>query len=232
MKNYLLFIDTEASGLPKNWRLPYDHPGNWPNCVQISWVIYTHDGILVKEENHYIKNIDFHIAASSTKIHGITQEFLQVNGECRREILQLLQKDVRHYDPLVVGHFMQFDINLLNADYFREDIENPISKTATFCTMLGSVHLINNPSVKFLRLEQLYHTLFNEKLENPHNAIVDARATAKCFFEMLNRNEINGDIIERQQAVDTNKQRLPAKQGCILPLLAFFSLLILILYYL
>jgi DNA polymerase-3 subunit epsilon len=200
--------------------------------VQISWVIYSNVGKLIKEENYYIKNIGFAIAESATKIHGITKEYLEANGECRKSVLQLLIEDVRKYDPLVVGHFMQFDIHLLNADFSREGMENPIKKQATFCTMLESTHLIKNPSIKFLRLEQLYNILFQKTLQNPHNAIVDAKATAKCFFELLYRQEINEEVIERQQKEDLKKETLRRKYGCAIPLLAVISLVILIFYHL
>ncbi|MCW3105605.1 MAG: 3-5 exonuclease [Segetibacter sp.] len=229
MKDYLLFIDTEASGLPKNWNLPYDSVGNWPYCVQISWIIYTKDGREIKEENHYIKNNDFDIADSATKIHGITREFLNANGKCRKDILKLLTEDLLKYDSLIVGHFMQFDIHMLGADFFRAGMENPVKKECTFCTMLATTHLVKNPSVKFLRLEQLYKTLFNKTLENHHNAIVDAKATASCFFEMMKRREINEEIIEQQQKEVLKKDTLPDKYGC-LPILVFIFLTVLIAY--
>jgi DNA polymerase-3 subunit epsilon len=231
VREYLLFIDTEASGLPKNWSLPYDSVGNWPYCVQISWLVYDKSGKIIKEENHYIKNDDFTIAASATKIHGITRSFLNERGENRLDILQLLAHDLQQYAPLVVGHFMQFDIHILGADFFREGIKNPIVKENSFCTMLGSTHLIKNPSVKFLRLGQLYKMLFDKKLENAHDALVDARATATCFFELLKRGEIDEDIIIQQQKEVYKKDTLAKTYGC-LPLLAFIFMTVLISYWL
>jgi DNA polymerase-3 subunit epsilon len=96
--------------------------------------------------------------------------------------------------------------------------------------MLGSTNLIKNPSVKFLRLEQLYETLFNTTFENPHNAIADARATARCFFEMMKRGEITEEIIERQQRQISEKEALPKGSGCFIPILVIVSLIILIIY--
>lgn len=90
VKEYILFIDTEASGLPKNWDLPYSANDNWPYCVQLAWVIYTKDGNLIKEENHFIKNKDFKITKPAQKIHGITREYLDEHGKDREEILQSL----------------------------------------------------------------------------------------------------------------------------------------------
>lgn len=230
MKDYLLFIDTEASGLPKNWNLPYDVAGNWPDCVQISWLIYTKDGQQIKTEDHYIKDNDFKIDESSTKIHGITRAFLNANGHNRNDVLKQLANDLTQYNPLVVGHFMLFDFHILGAGFFRAGIEYPLKRESTFCTMLGSKHLIKNPSVKFLRLGQLYETLFDKKLENQHNAMIDARATASCFFEMLKRGEINEDIILQQQKQIAKKNILPEKYGCFIPVLVIISLTIIIFY--
>jgi DNA polymerase-3 subunit epsilon len=230
VKEYVLFIDTEASGLPKNWKLPYNTPGNWPHCVQISWVIYSKEQKEVKAENHYIKNNDFVIADSAIKVHGITRKFLDAQGENRKDVLKLLADDLIKFKPLVVGHFMQFDIHMLGADFFREGLEDPIKKEATFCTMLGSTGLIKNPAVKFLRLEQLYKTLFDTTLEDHHNAIVDARATASCFFELIKRGEIAEEIIARQQREVAKDVTVPARDGCLLPMLIIISMTLLICY--
>jgi DNA polymerase-3 subunit epsilon len=122
---------------------------------------------------------------------------------------------------------MQFDSHMLGADFFREGLENPLKKEQTFCTMLGSINLIKNPSVKFLRLEQLFNTLFNKDLEDHHNAIVDARATALCFFELMQRGEINEEAIARQQIESVKK--VPAnKYGCAVPMLIIILLTFLI----
>jgi DNA polymerase-3 subunit epsilon len=229
VKEYFLFIDTEASGLPKNWSLPYNSPGNWPYCVQISWVIYNNDQNEIKTQNHYIKDNGFAIEASATKIHGITRKFLDANGENRKNILKLLADDLTTFDPLIVGHFMQFDAHILGADFFREGLENPLKKEAAFCTMLGSINLIKNPSVKFLRLEQLYKTLFDKNLEDHHNAITDARATALCFFELMKRGEITEESIARQQI--ENVKKVPGRQyGCAVPMLIVVVLTFLIFY--
>jgi DNA polymerase-3 subunit epsilon len=96
--------------------------------------------------------------------------------------------------------------------------------------MLGSTHLIKNPSVKFLRLEQLYQTLFKKTLENPHDALVDAKATALCFFELLQRKEIDENAIEQQQKEELKKELSRQKFGCYIPMLVIFCLTILIFY--
>ncbi|WP_256009984.1 3'-5' exonuclease [Desertivirga xinjiangensis] len=201
MNQYLLFIDTEGSGLPKKWNEPYSKEGNWPYAVQVSWLVYTRDGRELKREDHYIKNDDFKITKGSIKIHGITRDLLDQKGEDRAYVMQLLADDLNAYKPLVVGHFIELDYHVLAADFLRADVENPIPKLnlPAFCTMLASTPFVRNPQASFLKLGQLYDTLFNTALLNPHNAIVDAKATADCFFEMLKRGDLTEDAVAQQK---------------------------------
>ncbi|QMU30854.1 3'-5' exonuclease [Adhaeribacter radiodurans] len=199
MREYLLFIDTEASGLPKNWNAPFSLIGNWPYAVQVSWLIYTRDGQQIKFENHYINEGDFEITPSAFNVHGITHDFLKKQGESRRSILTLLADDLQHYQPLVVGHFMKFDASVLGADYYRIGWKNPLDLLPTFCTMEATTSYVRNPRIKYLRLGDLYYILFKNNLEQQHNALVDVRATADCFFELVKRCEIDLPAILQQE---------------------------------
>jgi DNA polymerase-3 subunit epsilon len=231
VKDYLLFIDTEASGLPKKWDLPYSAEDNWPFCVQISWIVFTKEGQKIKQDNHYIKEDDFEIEKSATKIHGIEKSFLSKNGVSRQKVMKLLHDDLCWYQPLVIGHFMQFDYHMMAVDFYRSGIQNPVKKELTFCTMLATTHLIKNPTARFFKLGELYQTLFDKVLLHQHDALVDAKATAECFFELLKRGEITDEIILKQQC-EIRKPYEQNKSGCILPLISIFCLFLLIFYYL
>jgi DNA polymerase-3 subunit epsilon len=225
LKNYFLFIDTEASGLPKNWHLPYSAADNWPHAVQISWVICTKDGIRVKEQNYYVSNNDFEITASAVRVHGLTKTFLEQNGKKRKELLSILSADLLQYEPMVVGHFIELDYRVIGADYFREGLDNPLEKLPTFCIMRASRHLQRNPYVKFLRLGDLYLLLFKQPLLFQHNALADATATADCFFELVKRNEISSYV--QPPIVFTEEQKLVRGVGWFVALfIVLFSILI------
>jgi len=191
LTDFLLFIDTEASGLPKKWDLPYTVEGNWPYAVQVSWLIYSKDGVKIKEQNYFVSNSDFEICAKALSIHGLTPDFLQQNGIPRKELLYILSKDLDEYQPMIVGHFLELDYHIIGAEYHRIGIEkHPMQNLPCFCIMSASMHLQQNPNSKFLRLNQLFELLFKKPLLNQHNAIVDATATADCFFELVKRDEI------------------------------------------
>lgn len=207
MRDYLLFLDTEASGLPRKWNLPYSNSANWPSAVQIAWVIYTKDGIMLKKENHYIDDQDIVVKPSAIKIHGITRDYLNEHGENRKTVMQLFADDLKKYQPLILGHFMEFDCHILSADFYRAGIENAMTGLPKFCTMQASSFYVQDPSVDYLRLGELYALLFNATLKNQHNAMADAMATADCFFELVKRGDITDATIEQQQ-LKANENKL------------------------
>jgi len=220
VNDYLLFIDTEASGLPKNWSEPLTNVANWPNAVQVAWVIYDKDRNEVKRQNHYISNNDFTISADAQRIHGLTVDFLTANGESRAEVLKKLTADIEQYKPMLVGHFLKLDYYVLSADYNREEMPNPMDKLPMFCTMLSSRYLVRNPMPRQMRLDELYNILFRTELQNSHQAQHDAEATARCFFELQESGEINSKLI-REQNADAQKWKEPTinTEGCFLPAL-------------
>lgn len=191
MKKHLLFIDTETAGVPKRWDLPYSETNNWTTAIQISWIICDENSNEIKRENFYVYADDVEISSKSYKIHGITKEFLGKNGQSRTSVLEKLSVDIRYYQPLIIGHYTEFDLHTLSCDYYRADLENPFLYSQFFCTMLKSKDYVRNPEVDCFRLPQLHDFLFDEVMERSHNALIDAEMTAKCFFEIKNRGDIS-----------------------------------------
>ena len=199
MQDYLLFVDIEASGLPRKWNVPYSQGDNWPHAVQVAWLVYTVQGEEVKREDHYLRPDGFTVTEGSIAVHGLTPAFLQTHGKSRGEVLRLLQQDLAQYAPMVIGHFMQFDFHVLSADFYRENLPSPFAGLPTFCTMLASSEVLQLPRPKFLHLGELYAFLFRKPLEKQHHALVDAAAAADCFFELRQRGFITQEEVARQQ---------------------------------
>jgi DNA polymerase-3 subunit epsilon len=228
---YLLFIDTETSGLPLNWNLPYGDNDNWPHALQISWLIYDAQRQLVKQQDHYIKSEGIAITPAAGEIHGLTHDFLAINGKPHNQVMLLLANDLLQYQPMVIGHFMRLDYYVLSAGFYRSGIDNPLNKLPVFCTMVATTQLVHRPLMRHLRLEELYYMLFKTELQNQHNALDDVQATVRCFFELRNRGEISEKII-LQQNKDFEKQRYPEKvsNGCLLPAIMIILVLVILMY--
>lgn len=210
--DYLLFVDTETTGLPKKWNEAYSTKNNWPHIVQIAWIITDFKGKVLKKENHYIKIGEEKISENAYKIHHISSKFLSLHGKPRAWVLDLFDQDIRYYQPLLVGHFMELDFHMLKADYFRSDLSTYIlDQLPQYCTMQTSSRYVRNPEVQGLRLGEFYTYLFNEKARKMHNALADTETTLKIFFELLNINEISKEEIFSQQASLKTKQKFPDK---------------------
>ncbi|PZP51141.1 MAG: 3'-5' exonuclease [Pseudopedobacter saltans] len=200
-----MVIDTECSGLPKNWKVPYSQKDNWPYVVQVAWLIFHWDGIVVKKENFYIINSDYSIEPSARAIHHISDDFLQEKGVPRKDVLVKLKFDLLQYRPIVVGHFVELDYHLLNVEFTRIGSDSPFTDLPFFCTMQASARLPQMDVRRQLRLVDLFRYLFSEEQPFPHNAIYDAEATARCFFTIKEMLPLTlKDVMEQKPIVQDN----------------------------
>ena len=199
----LLFFDAETTGLPKDWDAPIKEVDNWPRIVQLAYSVYKTDGTLIQEFNHIIKPVGFEIPADSTLVHGISQEQALQEGE---EISSVIEKFIQAYEisDALVAHNMDFDYSVLGAEMIRADIfpEKKGGKgILKFCTKVITTPIvkIDNPfwlkkkgqPYKWPKLEELYNFLFEEIIEDAHNAQADVRATARAFFALQDRELFN-----------------------------------------
>ncbi len=199
MHDYFLFIDTETSGLPKNWRAPYSKENNWPHILQIAWIIFDSNYIEVKRENHYLQNNGFSIDRAAQKIHHITNEFLAINGEPVKPVMQSFCEDMKKFNPLVIGHFIELDFHMVNVELNRLGIDSIFENSTFYCTMKASADYVTNSIISHLKLDKFYTILFNEEPAEHHNALSDALNTSKIFFHLLKDRKISLTSIYNQE---------------------------------
>jgi DNA polymerase-3 subunit epsilon len=195
VQDYILFVDTETTGYPSGWTAPYSIDARWPHIVQLAWVLYDNQGKFIKGESHYLKPPTNKLTASSIHVHGLNDQFLSDNGEDPKQILKLFYSDLKIYNPLVVGHYIRFDFHILGANFYRYGLANPLINLQTFCTMLSVQPTDTAGIIRYQRLNEVYFRLFHAYLEKEHDAWIDASATARVFFELLQKNEITPTTI-------------------------------------
>jgi len=200
LKDYLLFIDTETSGIPLRWDRNYTDSANWPHVIQVAWIIYDLQANEVKRCSRYIYQPDVKISAESFKVHGISQTYLREHGERSKLVLRKLAHDIKKYKPLIVGHFLELDIQVLSAAFYRAHLPIPFGESRFFCTMLKSKKYVHNPSVTYMRLNQLHEHLFAIASPDAHEAEHDAALTAACYFALQDKQEISIVDFREQQA--------------------------------
>lgn len=196
---YLIF-DTETTGLPQNYNAPLSDSDNWPRLVQLAWQIHDEKGDLIENHNLIITPDGFDIPFSSTKIHGISTEMAKEKGIPLKEALDLFSSHLKD-QPVIIGHNISFDINIVGAEYFRlqEDTEqltqllaiDTKDESTNYCAIPGG----RGGKFKWPTLSELHHKLFGNPFDEAHNAAADVNATARCFFELVRLN-----VITAQQA--------------------------------
>ena len=118
---YLIF-DTETTGVPHNKTAPITDLDNWPRLVQIAWQLHDEKGKLLSLHNYLIKPEGFDIPFKAEKVHGISTKRALEEGHSLKKVLDLFIQDMNK-SPVLVGHNIEFDINIIGAEFIRQQLE-------------------------------------------------------------------------------------------------------------
>ncbi len=188
---YLIF-DTETTGLPHNKTAPITDLDNWPRLVQLAWQLHDGFGNLLSQKSYIIRPEGFDIPFKAEKIHGISTRRANEEGIAIEEVFIQFLADLDQ-TKLLIGHNIEFDINIIGAEFIRSKITPDyflsLQKLDTglssieFCQLKGGL----GGKLKMPRLSELYQKLFNTNFEDAHDAGYDVSATAKCFFGLIEK---------------------------------------------
>jgi len=185
---YLVY-DTETTGLPKNFNAPITDLDNWPRAVQVAWQLHNERGKLLNAGNYLIKPDGFTIPFNAEKVHGISTELAEAEGKPLAEVLEAFNHDVEQAEYLV-GHNINFDVNIMGAEFLRGGMRNLLPEKKVKDTMTLGTDFCELPGgrgggYKPPKLIELHEKLFGEGFGDAHDAAYDVDATAKCFFGLL-----------------------------------------------
>jgi DNA polymerase-3 subunit alpha len=184
---YLIF-DTETTGLPRNYSAPLTDFDNWPRCVQLAWQLHDETGKLVSAGDYIVKPDGFTIPFNSEKVHGISTERANKEGIPLEEVMDHFNRDIEK-TTFVVGHNLEFDLNIMGSEYLRMERENPLGEKIAIDTKDESTEYCAIPGgrgrYKWPTLAELHDKLFDVGFEEAHNAAADVDATARAFLELV-----------------------------------------------
>lgn len=190
---YLIF-DTETTGLPKNYNAPVSDLENWPRLVQLAWQLHDAKGKLISAQNFIVKPEGFTIPYNSQQIHGISTERALEEGHDLNTVLGHFSKDLGQAQ-VVVGHNIEFDLNIVGAEYLRTEQANQLEAVASidtkevatdFCAIPGG----RGGKFKWPTLTELHQKLFGEGFGDAHDAAYDVDATSRCFFGLIKESVV------------------------------------------
>lgn len=187
-----LFFDTETTGLLRNRNAPSWSSSNWPHLVQLSWMITNETGDEIKTTTYIIKPVGYKIPKKASDLHGITMEIALNRGVELSYVLRRFRSDFNGVN-VVVGHNVDFDLNVVEAEMYRESMGHLVYKP-TYCTMELGTPVCRIPKAqgeyKWPSLQELYCHLFGKPYQHAHDAGSDVMATKDCFFEMKRRGYV------------------------------------------
>ena len=188
-----LFIDTETTGLPKRRNAPYSDVDNWPRLVQLAWVLVDPSGREVSAVEHIIAPLGFSIPREAARIHGITTDIAQAEGIPSARALAEFGEAVLIAET-IIAHNVGYDRPVLEAEHIRHNLRCEIGSRQLVCTKETSTDycaIPGNYGYKWPTLNELHEKLFDEPMQQAHNALVDVRACMKCYFELEKRGIID-----------------------------------------
>ncbi|TVQ02583.1 MAG: DNA polymerase III subunit alpha [Balneolaceae bacterium] len=203
---YLIF-DTETTGLPQNYAAPLTDFDNWPRCVQLAWQLHDETGKLLSSGNHIVKPDGFTIPYNSEKVHGISTERAHREGIPLIDVMDEFSKDLDRC-TFLVGHNLEFDLNIMGSEYLRMGRENPLQgkisidtkdESTEFCALPGG-----RGKYKWPTLGELHDKLFQIGFEEAHNAAADVDATARAFLELVRIGVINPQLPAKPGEMNRN----------------------------
>jgi DNA polymerase-3 subunit alpha len=190
---YIIF-DTETTGLPKNYNAPVSDLENWPRMVQVAWQLHDAKGALLNAGNFIVKPEGYTIPYNSEKIHGISTERANKEGLDLSEVLDDFAQDVQKAEYLV-GHNIEFDINIVGAEFLRKEKKNLLEGMKVLDTKEAGTDFCKIPGgrgggYKWPTLTELHEKLFGAGFADAHDAAYDVDATAKSFFGLVKLRQI------------------------------------------
>jgi DNA polymerase-3 subunit alpha len=146
-------------------------------------------------ENFIVKPDGFDIPFKAEQVHGISTKRAMDEGHELGKVLEVFIKDLSN-TSLLVGHNIEFDINIIGAEFIRQNLDTEqflntakldtgISSTE-YCALQGGI----GGKLKMPTLAELHKKLFDRNFEDAHDASYDVAATARSFFGLINKKVV------------------------------------------
>ena len=210
-------LDTDTTGIPTSRAKPT--PKNlhhYDSCRMVSIAIVEFNGLGKEVDSWHAIIYPDNFKVDATHIHGITQEQAEKEGKHFLDVYHILV-GLLYMCPDVVGHNLQFDLNVIRAEMIRRGLDDGIMDSINpICTL----KLYRQIFLKPIKLEALYKGLFQKDLEGAHDALNDARAAGEVYpilkgdprvYKALPHKRVTIKASEVAACMGLNNYRKPAE---------------------
>lgn len=185
----ILVFDTETTGTGGSARRPLSNP----RLVQLAWVRYDARGARLGSASMIVRPAGFEIPRDAVAVHGISTARALREGRPLDEVLDAFESALDQA-RVIVAHNLSFDTRVLLGEYTRSGRRSVFFKREKVCTQQAGTAFCKLPGrggYKWPRLDELHKALFGKAFDGAHDALADAEAAGRCYWEMVRREIIN-----------------------------------------
>jgi DNA polymerase III epsilon subunit-like protein len=194
---YLIF-DLETTGLPYKRKEKINKISNWPRIVSIAWIVLDNEYKYIDDRTFIVKQTS-PIPVESIRIHKITDDIAERDGKTELYVLEEFIRNIEKCD-YIISHNLEFDLPIIEAAFIRNGMQHQLRNKKKICTMLKASKIFK-PYTDKIKLSDmyascLYNTYTQANLKTQHDALLDAKISAKSFIMMGGYKE--GDLFPEE----------------------------------
>ncbi len=190
----ILIYDTSAADVVAKYNLPFTDTDNWPQLAHLSWILIDETGKELDSYDAQIKPSSQKISQKAANMHGLDKAAIEKDGIKVQEALRKFNDALAEAD-YVFSHNMNYNSNVMKAEYFRTGVVNELNSADEYCLMQESTYFCKLPAkrgdrYKWPTLTELHKVLFQKTYANAQNALADRNAASRCFIVLYKMNEL------------------------------------------
>ena len=196
----IFVFDTETTGFINKYEKDLKKQ---PHVIQFAWIlseISPLGGFSLIEEVNIMINPKVPIPYESSQVHHIYDIDVQNAPAIEEEIEKILY--YINTPDIVIWHNIEFDQEMIKLELRRLWKEFEYHPQQTYCTMREGTNIckieVTPWRFKFPKLSELHKHLFWEYFVGAHDALVDVKATLRCFEKMYSQKLIQIPVKQSQ----------------------------------
>jgi DNA polymerase III epsilon subunit-like protein len=189
-------FDLETCGLPKfvkGGKRKYPSPDELDayapaRVVSCCWMIIDRETKDIVQQEYYIVSPDgFEIPKEASAIHGISTDFAIKVGVPFSFVVERLKVALGRVDR-IIAYNIAFDYHVLKSELIRykfADVVSMLDSKQQRCAMIMAQGVVKGQF--YPKLGDTFRFLFNQNIQDAHNAMGDVMSCYKCYKELCVR---------------------------------------------
>jgi hypothetical protein len=184
---YLVF-DCSAISKPTNYKASFSDVNSWPRLIHVSWILIGADYKPFEDFDCIVQPDGWAIDETILKNTHLDQADIDRKAAPIEDILDKFNQSVVKAE-YVFSHNLNFNENVLGAEYIRSVKNIELFKKERFCLMHEGTYFCKIPArgggYKWPTLNELHGACFQQGYTPSNNARADVIAATRCFIKLM-----------------------------------------------